>query len=195
VTAELHPVRPPTRAGSDPGAPPDRARPGAPPVLVVGLGNPVLGDDGVGWRIVDALERRLAADPSARASVGAVELDRLAVGGFSLMERLVGYDRVVIADAVVGVDTVGTVSSCPLGAVADRLAGPLDSAHDATLDVALAAGRALGARLPDEVTVVGVTARRVDEFDEHLSPPVEAAVGPAVEAVLAALARPRAGAR
>jgi len=174
----------------EPGGP----RPGTRPVLVVGLGNPVLGDDGVGWRIVDALERRLAADPSARASAGPVEIDRLAVGGFSLMERLVGYDRVVIADAVVGDDSVGTVSSAPLGAVVDRLAGHLDSAHDATLDVAMAAGRALGARLPDEITVVGVTARRVDEFDECLSPPVAAAVGPAVEAVLAALVRSRDGA-
>ena len=46
------------------------------------------------------------------------------------------------------------------------------------------AGRALGARLPDEITVVGVAVRRVDVFDERLSPPVAAAVEPAVEAIL-----------
>ncbi len=157
------------------------------PALVVGLGNPILGDDGAGWRIVDALERRLRDDAATRSSVGAVELDRLAVGGFSLMERLVGYDRVVIADAVQEADDEGTVSSRPLADVIRRNVGHLDSVHDATLDEALVAGRALGARLPTDVTVVGVTARRVDEFDECLSPVVAAAIEPAVEAVIAAL--------
>jgi hydrogenase maturation protease len=162
-----------------------------PAALVVGLGNPILGDDGVGWRIVDALERRLANDGAARRAAGDVELDRLAVGGLSLMERLVGYDRVVLADAILGPDRPGTVFSRPLAQVASRLAGHLDSAHDAPLTEALSAGRALGARLPDEITVVGVAVLRVDEFDERLSPPVAAAVDVAVEAILTALERQR----
>ena len=157
----------------------------------MGLGNPVLGDDGVGWRIVDALERRLAADPATRPSIGAVELDRLAVGGFSLMERLVGYDRVVIADAVVGD-----------GRRRDGLVGPLAdgrrSARRATSTRPTTrpstwrwppAGRSAPA-CPTRSPWSASAARRVDEFDECLSPAVAAAVGPAVEAVLAALARP-----
>ena len=164
----------------------------APATLIVGLGNPILGDDGVGWRIIEALERRLASDGAARRDAGDVELDRLAVGGLSLMERLVGYDRVVLADAILGSDPPGMVFSRPLAEVVCRLAGHLDSAHDAPLTEALSAGRALGARLPDEITVVGVAVRRVDVFNERLSPPVAAAVDVAVEAILTALARQRA---
>ena len=41
-----------------------------PRTIVVGLGNPVLGDDGVGWRVADAVEDRrcvLRARPAAAA--------------------------------------------------------------------------------------------------------------------------------
>lgn len=157
--------------------------------LVVGLGNPILGDDGVGWRIVEALERRLTQDGIDRLAAGDIELDRLAVGGLRLMERLVGYDRVVLVDAILGSDRPGTVSVGSLAETACRLAGHLDSSHDATLVEALSAGRALGAHLPDEITVVGVAVQCVDEFDERLSPPVAAAVDPAVVAILAAIRR------
>ena len=165
-------------------------RSGSSPTLVVGLGNPLLGDDGVGWRVIEALEERLAGCRGASPSVP-VELDRLAVGGLALMERLVGYERVVLVDAVLTRrDLPGTVSCLPFTSVATRDASHLDSAHDAPLPVALAAGRALGAELPADITVVGIEARRVDVFDEELSPEVAAAVPVAVGAVLALMASP-----
>jgi hydrogenase maturation protease len=169
----------------------------APLALVVGLGNPILGDDAVGWRVIDALEGRLAEDAAGcieagrvgvgRVGVGqlgAVELDRLAVGGLRLMERLADHDRVILVDAVLGSALIGTVTVAPLTGAICRRAGHLDSAHDAPLVEALAAGRALGARLPDEVTVVGIAVELVDEFSDGLSEPVAAAVEPAVEAIL-----------
>ncbi len=159
------------------------------PTLVIGLGNPILGDDGVGWRIVETLEDRLASDDEARRRAGDVELDRVAVGGLSLMERLVGYDRVVLVDAMLGTARPGALMVGSLAETACRLAGHLDSAHDAPLTEALSAGRELGAHLPDDITVVGIAVRRVDVFDERLSPPVAAAVGPAVEAILRTLSR------
>jgi hydrogenase maturation protease len=159
-----------------------------PATLVVGLGNPILGDDGVGWRVVEALEARLT-DEVTRRGAGDVELECLAVGGLSLMERLVGYDRVVLVDAVLGSDRPGTVSVGSLAETACRLAGHLDSAHDVPLTEALSAGRALGAHLPDDITVVGVSVRRVDVFDEALSPEVGAALGVAVDDILALLTR------
>jgi hydrogenase maturation protease len=157
--------------------------------LVLGLGNPILGDDGVGWHVVDELVRRAADEPRVREALRDVELDRLAVGGLELMERLVGYRRAVIVDAMLGGAEVGSVHALPLEQVAGRHAGHLDSAHDVTLSLALSAGRALGAQLPVEITVVGVRVRVVDEFDDRLTPEVADAIGPAVEAVLEVLSR------
>jgi hydrogenase maturation protease len=160
-----------------------------PTTLIVGLGNPILGDDGVGWWVVDALEQRLVHDERARRAAGEIELDRVAVGGLSLMERLVGYDRVILVDAILGGAMPGTVSVGSLAEIVCRLAGHLDSAHDVSLPEALTAGRALGAQLPADITVVSVAVRSVDRFDERLSPPVAAALDVAVEDILAVLAR------
>ena len=154
------------------------------PTLVVGLGNPILGDDGVGWKVIDELESRVGD----AARIGAVELDRMSVGGLTLMERLVGYERAIIVDAVLGPDRLGTVRTLPLQAATARPGSHLDSAHDASLAEAIEAGRALGARLPDDVTVVGIAVRRVDEFDEHLSPSVAGAVAMAADTVVRLLA-------
>jgi len=51
---------------------------------VIGLGNPILGDDGVGWVVVHEIESRIG------------EVDHLSLGGLSLMERLIGYEVVAI---------------------------------------------------------------------------------------------------
>jgi hydrogenase maturation protease len=150
--------------------------------LVVGLGNPLLADDGVGWRVAELVRERLAGDPA----LVDVEVDQLAVGGLSLMERLVGYRRAILVDAMLtGEHAAGTVRRFSLADLPGREATHLDSAHDASLAIALAAGRSLGADLPAEIAIVAVEAVRVDVFGEEMTPAVAAAIPDAVEAVLA----------
>ena len=161
-----------------------------PLTLVIGLGNPILGDDGVGWRVAEEVERRLAADPGLGRSVGRVEIDLLAVGGLALMERLVGYERAVLIDAVLDGRPAGTIAVGTLAETDGRLTGHLDSAHDATLSAALEVGAALGARLPATLSLVTVSARRVSDFDESMSREVAAAVASAADEVVALLRRP-----
>ncbi len=141
-----------------------------PRTLVLGLGNPLLGDDGVGWRVAEAAQ---ANGPSACN----VEFDWHAGGGLALMERLMGYDRAILVDALqTGCGPVGSVHACPLEALGNPLAGHLASAHETSLQTALDVGRRLGAALPSQIIVVGVEAQTVFEFSEQLSPAVAAAV-------------------
>ena len=152
--------------------------------LVIGLGNPILGDDGVGWRVAEDLGQIVAAEALT------IEVDSLAVGGLSLMERMVGYDRVVVVDAIrMGTAPIGAVTLFPFRDLPDPGAGHLSSGHDATLATALAAGRALGAELPDEsqIWIVAVEAETVYDFSQELTPPVEAAIPRAVQLALEAL--------
>jgi hydrogenase maturation protease len=160
-------------------------------VLVIGIGNPILGDDGVGWQVAGALERRLAADARLAQRVGRVDVDRLDLGGLRLMEHLVGYPAAILVDASCDGKPVGTVSCAAFGGAAARDAAHLDSAHDTSLSTAIAAGRALGADLPHRLDFVGVSvdARHLGEFSEELSVPVAAAVPRAVEVILGLLAR------
>jgi hydrogenase maturation protease len=152
-------------------------------LLVLGLGNPILGDDGVGWRVAALAGERLAAAGQT------IEVDCVAVGGLALMERLVGYDRVVLVDAVQGSgDRPGTVKVRALADIPSREAGHLDSAHDVPIMMALETGRTLGASLPREIAVVSVEAVRVDTFGEALTPAVADAVEEAADAVARCIA-------
>jgi hydrogenase maturation protease len=151
--------------------------------LILGLGNPILRDDGIGWRVVQEVAQRLAQPaPSAPPSL---EIDYASLGGISLMERLIGYDRAILVDAIQTRDGVpGTIYRLTPEDLPTRHA---NAAHDATLKAALGMGRDLGAALPAEIVIIAVEAHDVREFGETLSPAVAAAVGPAAQAVLAAL--------
>jgi hydrogenase maturation protease len=166
-----------------------------PRIIVIGLGNPVLGDDGVGWRVADEVERRLGVDGRTHAGEAdgdrtpTVEIDRLDVGGLSLMERITGFDLAILIDAAQIPDRpIGEVRSCPFDELDDRSADHLDSAHDASLRTALELGQRLGAGLPGRIEIVTVQIRSVDEFSDALSPDVATAVPAATVAVMRLLA-------
>jgi hydrogenase maturation protease len=167
--------------------------------LVLGLGNPILGDDGVGWRVVEAAqeawqriadERRKTNDKTASSSVlgpsSAIEFDFVSLGGLALMERLVGCDRAILVDAIQTRDGVpGAIYRLTLDDLPTRHA---DAIHDASLKAALAVGQQLGARLPQKIVVIGIEAINLWDFSESLSPQVAASVGRAAEMVLDELA-------
>lgn len=145
--------------------------------LVVGLGNPILGDDGVGWRVAEAVKARLD-DPD-------VEVLCLSLGGLALMEHLAGYRRAIIVDALSSGAAAGTLQRI----AAWEIDGPgilhTASVHDLSLSAALALGRELGLDLPDEIQMLGVEARVEFEFGVSLSDSVAAAIPAAVGAVTA----------
>ena len=166
--------------------------------LVVGLGNPILGDDGVGWRVAEEVQRRIAdsewqivsSEPviSHAKRPSAIEVDCVSLGGLSLMERLVGYERAILIDAIsTGQMPSGTLTRFALEELPDLGAGHTTSPHDTSLQTALKMGRAMGVPLPDEITVVAVESQTVYDFSEELSPPVAAAVPRAVDMVMETL--------
>ena len=155
-------------------------------VLVVGLGNPILSDDGVGWRVAEAVQAHLQDAPLPEQRVDVV---RASLGGLALAELLVGCRCAVIIDAIMTQDGVpGQVYALRLA----DLPGTLNtaSAHDTNLRTALAALRRFGAALPPDeaIHVVAVEAADVWTFAERCTPEVAAAVPRAAETVLGLLA-------
>ena len=146
--------------------------------IVIGLGNPILGDDGVGWRVAEEISGL------GFCKSNSVVVDCLSVGGLTLMECLVGYNRAILVDALqTGLHPPGTVIQMQLDDLPDLVAGHMASAHDAKLKTALQLGREMGLQLPDQVLIVGIEAQRVFDFSEKLSPIVMAAVPQAVQLV------------
>ena len=148
--------------------------------LVIGLGNPILGDDGVGWRVVEEIARKTASRDD-------VEVDTVSLGGLSLMERITGYERVILVDSIFsGKKPIGTVSQFKLTDLPDLSSGHTTAIHDTSLRNALSVGRSMDILLPrdEDVMIIAVEAENVYDFSDILSPPVEAAVPQAVDAVL-----------
>lgn len=154
--------------------------------LVLGLGNPILGDDGVGWRITQV------AEISCQEGAGddSVVFELSSSGGLGLMELMVGYERVIIADAILTPDgEYGRIHCAPLDAI--KATAHSNSSHDATLPAALETGRLMGLQLPATILVVGVEIEPTFEFSEALSPTVAAAVEPAAATLLEVLGEAR----
>lgn len=150
--------------------------------LVIGLGNPILGDDGVGWKVAEAVSARLS---SGRLPAASVEVDCAALGGLSLMERMVGYDRAIVIDAIgTGQHTPGEVYHFDLDDLYDPSAGHTTAVHDVSLMTAVRLGRSMGAALPRRITVVAVESPYTYDFTEELTQPVQAAVPVAAQTVI-----------
>jgi hydrogenase maturation protease len=156
--------------------------------LVVGLGNPMLTDDGVGVLVARAVELALPTRVESQ-----VEVVEASVGGLRLMEMMVGYDRVILVDALMGCgEAPGALlrwTLADMGTMAPTQ--HMASAHDATLPTALEAGRRLGLQVPNDVIVFAIAAQNVVEFGGQPTAAVMAAVPLAAAAVLAELASAR----
>lgn len=116
--------------------------------LVLGLGNDLLGDDGVGLWLVDALR--------SRPSLGAFDFDTADGAGLGLLDLLDGYGRAFVIDCIEGEDgdpgRVQRLSAEELEARSVNL-----SSHYAGLPQVLALGRKLGLTMPEvQVLAVGV---------------------------------------
>ena len=142
-------------------------------VLVLGLGNPLRGDDGIGPRVVEELIRRGLPDGVTALDVGNAGLD--------LLNTLVGWERAVIVDAAeIGQEPGRFVRFTP-DEVRLAQAGDRFSLHNAGLSEVLALADALGRTLP-ELVIFGVQPAEFD-WREGLSPVVEAAIPALTDAV------------
>ena len=140
-------------------------------VLVAGIGNIFLGDDGFGVEVV----RRLAA----RWLPEGVEVADIGVRGLHLAYQLLeGYDVLIAVDTISRGNAPGTIYV--LEPDVDE-AGATPDAHAIDLAQVFAMVRTLGGQL-GRVLVVGCEPAELSE-QMGLSPPVERAVEPTVQRI------------
>ena len=150
--------------------------------IVVGLGNPILTDDGVGVKVAYEVETRLGDNIPSDLTI-----TEASVGGLRLMELLEGYDRAIIIDAIQtqNGNQPGTIFTLDLDNL--RSISPTQhstSAHDTSLVTALGAGKLMGMRLPDEITIFAVEVANILDFSELPTPAVADAIPKVTEMVL-----------
>lgn len=146
---------------------------GTPPILVLGLGNILLSDDGLGPLAVEELSRRCGNRD------GSVEFLDGGTQGLALLGRLAGRKAVVIVDALSMGRVAGSVSVIERQDVLALGTKRAETAHEGNAEELLAAAAVLG-DLPGQLYVIGVEPACL-QTAMGLSPDVQGALNTVIE--------------
>jgi hydrogenase maturation protease len=143
-------------------------------VLVLGIGNLLRSDDGLGVHIIHYMEESGAALPAG------VELLDGGTAGFDLLGLIEHYDKIVIVDALKADDKPGSIYRFrPEHAVETRSRFSL---HEVGIMEVIRVLKIMD-RNP-EIEFIGIVPENIDDIDTNISPAVKEAIPRAVEMIL-----------
>lgn len=145
--------------------------------LVLGLGNPILGDDGVGVHVAQAVAARLDGSN--------VDVIDTSMDGLNLFDFILGYDKLVVVDAIVTDNgEVGEIYRLKPEQIYEP-SGSAISPHHFTLSSTIELGKRLFPdEIPREVIVFAIKTRDASEITEQMTDDVKQAVPKAANLVL-----------
>jgi hydrogenase maturation protease len=139
--------------------------------LLLGLGSPILSDDGVGLRIAEALKGR----------IDGLDTEKSAFANLEILEKARGYSLLFVVDALL--DEGSSIGEL-------RLVSPWEagrhtaSSHGLDLISVLELGRSLfGQEMPQLARIYGITAGCEIAFGKELTPALAGLFPGLVEAV------------
>ena len=148
--------------------------------IVLGVGNPILRDDGVGVHVIQQLKQQINDQN--------VTVDEALTGGMNLLDLILGYDKAILIDAIkiknvqtgevkrFSLNDFSTIHSC--------------NPHDVSLKEAIQLAEKIGEKqIPEEIAIIGITVNSHHRFGEQLSPRVAEAVPKAVKMTLKELGK------
>ncbi len=144
-------------------------------IVVLGVGNILLRDEGVGVRVIEELQRQYSLPENVRVVDGGTQ-------GLWLLSTIQQADHLIVVDAVLGGDEPGTIyrltkNDLPKGLRVKQ------SAHDSDLVEALNLCALLEAE-PKSVVVVGIEPADIQPFGVDLTEKIAAKVDELVLRVL-----------
>jgi hydrogenase maturation protease len=142
--------------------------------LVLGLGNPLMGDDGLGVAAVECLREEWELS-------GDVDLVDGGTWGMNLLPLIETADRVILMDAIRSGVAPGTLTVLERRDLPRYFSLKL-SPHQIDLREVLALAELRGA-LPDDLVAIGIEPQRI-EMDVDLSPVVRAGMYKVVDLVV-----------
>ena len=150
-------------------------------IKILGAGNYLMADDGVGIHILEKLEKYNRTD---------IELENAGVGGLAILDMMEDADDVIIIDAVRG----GGGGPGSVYRFTDKELPPahlfMMSLHDLNLVDTLSLGRQIQPELmPDHIVIIGIEVERVEGICMELSPKVQAAADKVIRIVFEEIER------
>ncbi len=143
-------------------------------MTIIGVGNLLLKDEGVGVRVARELRKRILPPE--------VEVFDGGVGGIALLDYFRGDSRLLLIDAAEMRMKPGAVFRFTPREIKDLGHGVKFSTHDVGLAEVLKLARALGL-CPDQVEIIGIQPQEIS-WGEKLSPAVQASLPQVVELIM-----------
>ena len=133
-------------------------------ILILGVGNDILTDDGMGPRLVNDLDRnRLPSE---------VQFMNTSLGGLEMLDLICRYKNVVLIDAMkTGILPPGSVHYYTPDDFRETL--HLSNFHDINFLTALELARQTGMPLPDSIHIIAVEIIEDMVFDTEFSPEIK----------------------
>ncbi|OPX94200.1 MAG: Hydrogenase 2 maturation protease [Syntrophorhabdus sp. PtaU1.Bin002] len=145
--------------------------------LIIGLGNTILADDGVGIYAARAIAQQCTNMPG-------VDVVEASIGGVELLDLIRGYDRVILVDAIATKDEVpGKIYRLSLEDLGDPATFP-SGPHFLDVRSATELGKRLGYPMPRTFQIYAVEIKDNTTFSETLTPDVEKAIPALVQQVM-----------
>jgi hydrogenase maturation protease len=114
---------------------------------IMGFGNPVRSDDGIGCYVIDQLRPLLAEDPS-------ISLFDMGTSAFEVLFQLKGHDRIIVIDAVINSgEPIGSLFLVPAEEIRGQIQeDPMVFLHSLKWDQALSyAKKIMGDAYPTDI--------------------------------------------
>lgn len=140
--------------------------------LILGLGNELYGDDGVGLEVIRQLENRPALEKLKQKHPLTLEASNLT--GLKLLDIITGYDVLIIIDTIkTSQPHTGRIKVLD-GSQLRHIPGP--SPHYVSIPQMINLGRELGLPMPRVVKIIAVEAKDIYHLGEGLTPEMQAAI-------------------
>jgi hydrogenase maturation protease len=140
-------------------------------VIVVGIGNPILKDDSVGIKVVEELSKEVDVDTAL-----------LTTTNFEVLDKIIGYDKAIIVDAIKTGNDPGTIYELSIDDIFVTFS--FTNTHNLTLATTLKLGYVIFPdKMPKEIKLFAVEAEDVENFGKECTPKVKEAIPKVVELI------------
>lgn len=151
-------------------------------ILVLGVGNPIFGDDSLGLYIARELKKKISREELKVE----IDIDESSLDWLTIAEKMVGYDEVILIDVVAVNEErlVGKIFKFDLKESGERHEYSC-TFHNLSLTSAIEVIRSIFPKeTPEKIVVILVGIKEPKEFSDKLSLTIKRIVSRAVKEVL-----------
>jgi len=134
-------------------------------ILIHGIGNEIVTDDGIGPKLVKRLRGNL--------SINDIDFETAFLGGLEVLEFIQGYQTVIFIDAM---RTLNGIPGTVYKLIPENFNKTihLSSVHDVSFITAVELGKKLGLEMPEFIHIIAVEIVEDRVFDDNFSPKIQA---------------------